>query len=65
MSCNVIERIIRNGSATIVLFSDGTKSVVRLQDGDADDQEKAVMAAILKRFCHGWQDEARKAGFEL
>lgn len=65
MSFNVIERIIRNGSATIVLFSDGTKSVVRLQDGDADDPEKAVMAAILKRFCRGWQDEARKAGFEL
>ena len=45
------KRIIRQGRATVVLFEDGAKSVVRLQDGDTDDIYVAICIAIAKRFC--------------
>lgn len=45
------KRIIRQGKATVVLFNDGQKSVVRLQDGDTDDIYVAICIAIAKRFC--------------
>ena len=44
------QKIIRRERATIVLFTDGTRSVVRLQDGDTDDPYVAVCIAIAKRF---------------
>lgn len=44
-----VERVIRNGPATIVTFTDGTKSVVKLRDGERDDQYVAVCIAIAKR----------------
>ena len=44
-------RIIRQDKATVVLFNDGQKSVVRLQDGDTDDIYVAICIAIAKRFC--------------
>ena len=43
-------KIIRSGPATILLFDDGSKSVVRLRDGDTDDPYIAVCCAIAKRF---------------
>ena len=45
------ERIIRRDRATIVIFDDGTKRVVRLQDGDTDDMYVAICIAIAKKFC--------------
>lgn len=63
-----VERVIFNGDHTIVKFDDGTKSVVKRQRGERHDEEKAVMAAILKRVCKGWQTQVRKAlpeGHEL
>lgn len=44
-----VRRIIRNGPATIVLFTDGTKSVVRRGADEPDDQYHAICAAIAKR----------------
>ena len=43
-------RIIRQGKATVLLFSDGTKSVVRLQEGERDDIYDAICIAYTKRF---------------
>lgn len=44
-----VRKVIRHGDATIVLFNDGTKSVVKRKAGDAEDQYYAVCAAIAKR----------------
>lgn len=63
-----VTRVIFNGEHTVVKFDDGTTSVVRRQRGERHDEEKAIMAAILKRVCKGWQTQVRKAlpeGHEL
>lgn len=44
-----IEKVIFNGPATIVLWSDGTKTVVKCQDGDGFDHEKGLAMAITKK----------------
>lgn len=48
-SLPVVRRVLRSGPATIVLFNDGTKSVVKRQKGEPDDPYQAVCAAIAKR----------------
>lgn len=44
------KKVIYNGPATIVIFEDGSKTVVKLQEGEQMDREKAVYAAICKRM---------------
>ena len=44
-----IERVIFNDPATIVCWSDGSKTVVKC-DGDKFDQEKGLAMAIVKRI---------------
>lgn len=44
-----IEKVIFNGPATIVLWSDGTKTIVKCQNGDAYDPEKGLAMAITKK----------------
>ena len=44
------KKVIYNGPATIVIFEDGSKTVVKLQEGETMDREKAVYAAICKRM---------------
>jgi hypothetical protein len=44
-----IRDIIFNGPATIVIWQDGTKTVVKHQDGEVYDKEKAIAMAISKR----------------
>ena len=44
-----IEKVIFNDPATIVLWSDGTKTVVKCQDGDIFDPEKGLAMAISKK----------------
>lgn len=44
-----IENVIFNGPATIVKWSDGTKTVVKAQDGEIVDYEKGLAMAISKR----------------
>lgn len=44
-----IEKVIFNDPATIVFWSDNTKTVVKCQDGDRFDPEKGLAIAITKK----------------
>ena len=44
-----IKKVIFNYPATIVLWSDGSKTVVKCQDGDIYDPEKGLAMAIAKK----------------
>lgn len=45
----VIRRVIHHDPATIVYWLDGTKTVVKVQDGDTYDPEKGLAMAICKK----------------
>lgn len=45
-----IEKVIFNNHTTIVKWSDGVKTVVMCQKGDAYDAEKGLAMAIAKRW---------------
>ena len=44
-----IKNVIFNDPATIVFWSDGTKTVVKVQNGDEYDEEKGLAMAISKK----------------
>lgn len=44
-----IKKVIFNDPATIVLWRDGTKTVVKCQDGEIFDKEKGLSMAIAKK----------------
>lgn len=44
------DRIIKNGRATIVLWPDGTKTVVKLAEGDEPSDYAAFTAALAKKI---------------
>lgn len=44
-----IKKVIFNNPATIVLWEDGTKTVVKTQEGDIYDPEKGLAMAISKK----------------
>ena len=44
-----IYKVIFNGPATIVMWMDGTKTIVKCQDGDTFDPEKGLAMAISKK----------------
>ena len=44
-----IERVIFNDPATIVYWADGTKTVVKCQNGDTFSKETGLAMAIAKR----------------
>lgn len=44
-----IDNVIFNDPATIVFWSDGTKTVVKCQEGDTFDSEKGLAMAISKK----------------
>lgn len=44
-----VKKIMHNGPATIVFWKDGTKTVVRLKEGDKYDPYAAFTAAVAKR----------------
>ena len=44
-----IKKVIFNNPATIVYWSDGTKTIVKCQDGDTYDKEKGLALAICKK----------------
>lgn len=50
MSKNKIQKVIFNDPATIVYWTDGTKTVVKCMEGDAFEFEKGLAMAIAKRF---------------
>lgn len=43
------KKIIFNGPATIILWDDGTKTVVKCQDGDTFDKEKGIALCFMKK----------------
>ena len=45
-----IKDVIFNDPATIILWNDGTKTVVKVQDGDTFDPEKGLTMAIVKKL---------------
>ena len=47
-----IKNVIFNPPATIVFWDDGTKTVVKTQDGEAFDPEKGITMAFFKKM-HG------------
>lgn len=47
-----IEKVIFNDPATIVFWKDGTKTVVKAQNGEAFDPEKGLAMAFFKKM-HG------------
>lgn len=49
---STIKNVIFNDPATIVLWTDGTKTVVKCQDGDTYNKEMGLAMAILKK-CMG------------
>lgn len=49
LAMNVIENVIFNDPATIVIWADGTKTVVKA-DGEYFDPEKGLAMAISKKF---------------
>lgn len=46
-----IEDVIFNDPATIIKWSDGTKTVVKCQEGDTYDAEKGMALCICKKLC--------------
>lgn len=44
-----IKRVIFNEPATIVLWGDNTKTIVKCQEGDIYDPEKGLYACIVKK----------------
>lgn len=52
MSCISIRKVIFNHPATVVYWSDGTKTVVKCSANDKFDPEKGLTMAIAKRFAN-------------
>ena len=45
-----IKKVIFNKPATIVIWDDKTKTIVKCQDGDVFDKEKGLAMAIVKKL---------------
>ena len=46
-------RCVLNDPATILFWPDGTKTVVKCQEGDVWDPEKGIALAMLKKYFGG------------
>lgn len=46
----LVKKVILNGDVTIVLWNDGTKTVVRRDKNDIYDPEKAILACMAKKL---------------
>lgn len=46
-----VKKVIYNGPATIILWDDGTKTVVKCKEGDPYSPEAGFALAVLKRLC--------------
>lgn len=44
------DRILKSGNATIVFWNDGTKTIVKLPEGDKPDDYSAFTAALAKKI---------------
>lgn len=60
-----VKKVIFNPPATIVYWFDGTKTIVKVQDGEVFDKEKGFAMACAKKFFGNkgnYYDEFRKHG---
>lgn len=56
-----IKRVIFNNPATVVFWTDGSKTVVKVGDGDEYDPEKGVLLAYMKKgFGAGYYRELKR-----
>lgn len=56
-----IERVIFNGPATIVFWSDNTKTVVKCMEGELFDEEKGIAMAVMKKlYGKGYMNKIRR-----
>ena len=46
----MVKKIIKSGPCTIVIWEDGTKTIVRLREGEKDDEFAAFSAAVVKKL---------------
>lgn len=46
-----IDHVIFNGPATIVFWTDGTKTVVKCAKGENDDKKTSILWAYAKKIC--------------
>ena len=56
----VAKKFIFNGPATIVLWSDGTKTVVKCDERDTFDPEKGVALCYMKKMCGNFNKMERQ-----
>lgn len=49
-ACNPIKKVIFNDPATIVFWKDGTKTIVKCQEGATFDPEKGLAMAISRHY---------------
>ncbi len=63
MALDSIKRVIFNDPATIVLWADGTKTVVKCAKDETFDPEKGLAMAIAKKALgnEGWYYDTFKA----
>ena len=47
-----IKKLILDGPATIILWKDGTKTVVKCDKDDIPDPEKGILYAVIKKLCN-------------
>ena len=47
---NCVKKVIFNGPATIVIWDDGTKTVVKCMDTDDYDPEKGLMMCVMEHL---------------
>ena len=67
-----IKRVIINEPATIILWEDGSKTVVKCKDGEVFDPEKGIAMAYIKHVlfndrttkCNKWFDKQIKQNKE-
>lgn len=59
-----VERIIRNGPATIVFWKDGTRTVVKCMEGTPYDEYSAFTAAVCKKIYGSSAICKREGGFK-
>lgn len=55
-----IQKVIFNGPTTIVIWMDGSKTIVRCMDGDIYDPEKALMMCIMERLIGGSKTDVKR-----
>lgn len=59
---NLIQKVVFSGPVTLVYWTDGTMTKVRRTDGEADDKEKAIAMALMKKLNGNKTNYIRRLG---